>query len=232
MRCLSRYWVLLWMMVTSLIVSHNPLHAAENESEPIRFNGGFWGLQVHTGLAIRSQSGQIAPTFALAGRFASLMSLLDVEASIWLSFYSQNAGPDKHERYDVLHTSMFFSGHLHPMFSDHLKGGFGSLFLASIYLGPGIGLELVSLDNKHTSSLTPGFGFNLDLGAAIPLTQVQNEPRSWWLGLDYRYKFVGVETGVTGLQNFDQHMIVLSLQLRFHDINTVHFPRPDEFRQP
>lgn len=197
-----------------------------DDDEGALYFGAFWGVQVHTGLVLRADGGPgegPGPLLGVSARIATLLSLLDLQLSGVTSRYTAHttAGAG----IDVARYSLGLDVHLHPFFIDHLQNDNFHFWKAAIYVAVGAGLEVISADGDGSDEIHPAFGWHLGAGTDIPLGDVTHD---WglWLGIAYRFGFLGAKSGVAGLGDFDEHTILLTLGYRNNDIGFARFPRP------
>lgn len=191
-----------------------------------RWMGAYWGLELKTGLSIRTTDGELdlEPAVGLGARIATLMSLVDLELSALVTPLD--------ERYT--RTAIGLDLRLHPLFVRMLHADFGSRVLAGLHLAVGGGVDLLSappppaLGGDASASTKAAFAFSFGLGADIPLTNPARNDPSLWLGIGWRMRFVGFESAPPGLRDMDEHLVVLQLGLRFHDIGFARIPKPPE----
>lgn len=205
------------------------LARAEAHPDPkMRFQGAFWGLQMHTGLVSRlaANAGESpGPTLGLSARLAGYMSILDLQLSVIGSMY--DARSTAGEATDVKRLSLGLETHLHPMFMEVLRGTTLARTIGSLYVAIGADLDLTALDGAGLDTTEARFGWHIGGGFDVPLT---DPDRGWslWLGFAYRLKFLSVPTGVAGLQDFDEHTFLVSFAYRNNDIFFARLPRPPE----
>ncbi|TNF27088.1 MAG: hypothetical protein EP329_20155 [Deltaproteobacteria bacterium] len=201
-------------------------HAAADEDDASLYFGAFWGVAVHTGLVLRADGGPDeapGPLLGVSARLATLLSLLDAELSLRTARYGarDRAGSEV----DVARYSVALDVHLHPLFMAHLQNDNFAFWRGALYVSIGAGLEVLSSDAPGIDELHAAFGWHLGAGTDIPLGDVTH---GWglWLGLSYRYGFLGADSGVPGLGDFDEHTVLVSLGYRNNDIRFARFPRP------
>jgi len=202
------------------------IEPAAEEEPPAQYFGAFWGLQLHTGLLLRADGGPDegpGPLIGVSGRLATLLSLLDAELSFLTGRYTARDGDGA--GVDVARYSVALAVHLHPFFIAHLQNDNFNFWRGALYLAIGAGVEVISADAPGIDELHAAFGWHLGAGTDIPLGDVKN---GWglWLGVSYRYGFLGADSGVPGLGDFDEHTILLTLGYRNNDIGFARFPRP------
>ncbi len=195
-----------------------------------RYNGGFWGLQLHLGVTSRVDAdlGEgIGPVLGVSGRIATLMSLVDVQVGVRAGTYD---GP---EGASVSRWSATAELHAHPMFLRHLYGSNRWYWLAGLHVSFGAGLEVVGVTAPGIDETLPGFGWQIGAGTDIPVGEVDD---GWglWLGVDYTLKFLAVHSAAPRLDDFDEHVLVFTLAYRNNDIGFAQVPRPPELddREP
>jgi len=184
--------------------------------------GAFWGIELKTGLSLRA--GDPQPSFGLGLRVATLVSLIDLELSGVVTPLA-----DRYTR-----TAIGLDVRLHPLFIRTLRRDFGSRVLAGLHVAIGVGADVLSADTASAStgadesSTHVAFAFAFGVGADFPITNPSRNDPSLWLGLGWRMRFVGVSDAPEGLRDMDEHVVLLQLGLRFHDIGFMRIPRPPE----
>lgn len=197
--------------------------------EPFRYQGAYWGVQLHGGIVHRQHSGPgETPGFVYGASFriASVLSLADFQLTILRSAY--DAGHPDGEPLSVGRISIGVEGHLHPLFTQILKNDTFHYWLAGLYLSLGIDLDITTIEGRGLDRLETDPGWHIGLGTDYPLTD-PNVGWSIWLGVAYRMKFLGVASGVHGLHNFMEHTVFLTLGYRNNNIYSARIPRPTEF---
>ncbi len=205
-----------------------------DEDEPHHdhsYQGAYWAPEVALGFRYRLHAADAdspSPLVAIGGRVATLMSLIDVRAEAAWSGYSTLRPTG--QRLAVSRWSIGPAIRLHPLFVSHLKTSFFDRLKAGLYLEVGISLEYAAAsvpDAMSQNGQRWGFGWQLGAGLDLPLTSV-DETWSLWVGATYRLRFAGLDTRRDELRNFDAHEALVSLSLRFHDINFARVPKPGE----
>ncbi len=187
-----------------------------------KWMGAYWGIELKTGLSLRAEDPQ--PSFGLGLRVATLVSLIDLEL-----FGVVTPLADRYTR-----TAMGLDLRLHPLFIRMLRRDFGSRVLAGLHVALGVGADVLSADTKSVStgadesSTHVAFAFAFGVGADFPITNPSRNDPSLWLGVGWRMRFVGFSDAPAGLRDMDEHVVLLQLGLRFHDIGFMRIPKPTE----
>lgn len=196
------------------------------DHETHRFNGSFWGLQLHSGVSwVSEPEANPGPTLGVSARFASLMSLLDVQASfLWSRYIFDEETPDGPTETDVTRYSLGGSIQLHPLFMRHLGNDRFSYTLAALYLSIGLDFDIIDSDEATAT----GAGLHIGGGTDIPLWQDDADGWGFWIGLNYRHRFLSASPAIAGVSDFGEHTILISLAYRHHGILFARLPRPEE----
>jgi len=233
-RQLFRLHPALATLLAAMFVTSSPAGNA-NSPDPVdrpsqsTWMGAFWGIELKTGLSLRAKDGADGeldpqPSFGLGLRVATLVSLIDLEL-----FGVVTPLADRYTR-----TAVGLDLRLHPLFIRMLQRDFGSRVLAGLHLSLGAGADVLSAETASTpregieSSTHVAFAFAFGLGVDIPLTHPSRNDPSLWLGLGWRMRFVGFSDAPAGLRDMDEHVVLVQLGLRFHDIGFMRVPKPPE----
>ena len=216
-------------------------HAEPTEG---RWQGTSWGFELRAGAGLRSQDTALspAPLIGLGVRVCTLLTLIDAELYGQTEGFTRRSGPlptdtdaiIAGEVYDLRRTSIGFDLRLHPLFVRHLQGGFGDRVAAGLHLALGAGADILSVSGGHEAFGTAldrtdvAFAFGVGAGVDVPLTEPNDRPWSLWLDLGWRLRFTGFGESAPGLRDMDEHVIVLQLGVRFHDLTGVRVPVPPE----
>lgn len=178
--------------------------------------GAFWSIEAKTALALRTTYGasEVAPGFGVGLRAATLLTLIDAELSVLVSPL-----PD-----GVTRTRLALELRLHPLFVRQLQVDLGSRILAGIHLGLGLGPDFLAWRGGSETAFALGVGLGVDL----PLTNPARHDPSVWLTLGWRFRIAGYDSAPAGLGDMDEHLFLLQLGVRFHDIDFMRLPRPPE----
>lgn len=200
---------------------------ARAEEPTGRWQGTSWGFELRSGASFRAQDEAItpAPLLGLGLRVCTLLTLIDAEVFVTTAGLSRTTDAG---RYDLRRTAIGLDLRLHPLFVRHLQGGFGDRVAAGLHLAIGAGLDLLSTVGPGRDRTDPGFAFAIGAGADVPLTEPDDRPWSVWLGLGWRLRFAGFPKGAAGLRDMDEHQLLVTLGLRFHDLTFASIPPPPE----
>ena len=221
-------------LVASILVVLVPSlgRAQGHEDEPTgRWQGTSWGFELRTGAGFRVQDDSLmpAPIVGAGFRVCTLLTLIDAE------LYAMTAGSSRTTDggdYDLRRTSIGIDLRLHPMFMRHLQGSFGDRLMAGIHLAFGAGADVLSTAGGAGTAARDrtdvGFAFGVGLGVDVPLTAPDDATYSLWLGLGWRMRFVGFGAGAPGLRDMDEHVALINLGVRFHDLTGLRIAPPPE----
>ena len=207
---------------------------SQPKAQPHPYQGAFWGLGVHTGLVYRlnARSGDLpGPTVALSARIASILSLADFQLTAQGSTYTATSSLG--EPVDVRRLSVGVQAHLHPLFLQHLENSNFWFWAAGIYVSLGMSIEVTEFASDPAAKVEIDPGWTLGAGMDYPLTDV-HAGWSLWLGVAYHVRFLGVSSGISGLGNFNEHNVLVTLGYRNNDVFLFRAPRPTEldYRNP
>ncbi|MCB9788760.1 MAG: hypothetical protein H6744_18945, partial [Deltaproteobacteria bacterium] len=206
-------------------------HARADEATVHRYQGAFWAIQAHTGLVMRRDPRPGEGVGAALGgslRLATVLSLLDIQASVFAARYETRALDDARVR--VTRWSLGFEGHLHPLFLGTIYNNRLWYWLAGIYGSFGVDLDLTRLAVSGPGSLRDrGLAWHLGVGMDVPVTD-PNRGAGFWLGVAFRAKFLDVDSGGLGLGSFNERMITLTFAYRNNNIFFARLPPPTELR--
>lgn len=202
-----------------------PVHAAEDTVG--RWQGASWGFELRSGGSLRLQDETLspAPLVGLGVRVCTLLTLIDSELYVQTMGFSRNVGSGG---YDLRRTTVGYDLRLHPMFIRHLEGGLPDRLAAGIHLALGVGVDVLSITGPGYDRTDAAFAFGFGIGADLPLTEPDDASWSVWLGLGWRLRFVGFPESAPGLRDMDEHQLLVSLSLRFHDLTGIRLPVPPE----
>lgn len=214
--------------------------AARAEPTEGRWQGTSWGFELRTGAGFRVADETLAPAplIGVGVRLCTLLTLIDAELFGQTegftrrsdAFTSAAAG----DVYDLRRTSLGLDLRLHPLFMRHLQGRLGDRVMAGLHLALGAGVDLLSVRGGHASLGTDldrtdaSFAFGIGAGVDVPLTEPNDRPWSLWLDLGWRLRFSGFGDSAPGLRDQDEHVLLLQLGVRFHDLTGVRVPVPPE----
>ena len=231
-RCLAcrpwhtvRYLGRVLLLVSALVtIAHGETNDDAPPTGPYSYQGAFWGVQLHTGMVARGDA--IGPVGGLSMRLASFMSLADLELGALASHYTVTQDPK--EEIAITRVSAGLELHLHPFFLELLQEHWVRKLLASCYLSLGVNAEFVAYESPYVDGQEVDVGWSIGAGFDLPVT---DPARGWalWLGFSYRYNLISVRTGISGLDNFDEHIALVTLGYRDNDIFFLNAPRPSEF---
>jgi hypothetical protein len=204
------------------------------ESDTTRYQGAYWGLQVHTGALYRmfARSGDLpGPLFGASARLASVLSIADLQLAALGGYYRASASDGTQA--DIGRVSVGLELHGHPLFITILQNEPLWYWVAGLYGTLGVDFELTTISAGGEPRVEADFGWHLGAGMDIPLND-PNQGWGLWLGLGYALKFLHVDTGLPGLGNFNEHTFVVTLAYRNNDILFARLPRPSEldYRDP
>jgi hypothetical protein len=197
-----------------------------------KYQGAYWGLQLHLGLVHRlaARADDLpGPMVGVSARIASILSIADFQLNLQGSMYTAHTAAA--DEVAVKRLTVELEGHFHPMFMQHLQNTdywFWVAGVAGIYGSAGVALEITDLDGAGQSRTELDAGWHLGAGMDYPLTDV-HAGWSLWLGVAYKLRFLSVDTGIGGLGNFSEHTVVITLGYRNNDIFFGRLPKPSEF---
>jgi hypothetical protein len=196
-----------------------------------KYQGAFWAIQAHTGLVFRRDprpDESIGPVLGGSLRLATVLSVLDIQGSVFAARYSTRAVDDS--RVQVTRWSLGFEGHLHPLLLGTVYNNRLWYWLSSIYASFGVDLDLTRLGLRDAPDRKDrGLAWHLGAGMDVPITD-PNRGSGFWLGLAFRAKFLNVDSGALGLGDFDERMVTLTFAYRNNNIFRVRVPPPVELR--
>jgi hypothetical protein len=153
---------------------------------------------------------------------ASILSLADVQISFVGSRYRAEL---EQGSFDVTRFSVGGEIHLHPLFLFTIRNTRVWYWLAGIYGSVGMDLDITQFEDEGTEL---DFGWHIGAGMDVPLTD-PDAGSSLWLGLAYRLKFLEILDPHGIAADFDEHMLLLTIGYRNHDVDFMRWPRPSEF---
>jgi hypothetical protein len=208
-----------------------PPPARAGDAEVHKYQGAFWAIQAHTGVAMRRdrRPGEtLGPALGGSLRFATVLSVLDLQGSIFAARYSTRAADDS--PVEVTRWSLGFEGHLHPLLLGTVYNNRLWYTLSAIYASFGVDLDLTRLGVRGAPDPRDrGIGWHLGAGVDVPITD-PNRGAGFWLGMAYRAKFLRVDSRELALGSFDEHMITLTIAYRNNNIFVARIPPPTELR--
>jgi hypothetical protein len=202
--------------------------AAPDEAETHgHWQGASWGFELRSGASLRMQDESLtpAPIIGLGFRVCTLLTLIDSELFVQTMGFTRTTGAGE---YDMRRLSVGIDMRLHPLFIRPLQGGFGDRLAAGIHLVIGAGIDSLAIRGPDLERTDASFAFGIGLGAEVPLNEPNRNSWSIWLGLGWRLRFVGFPKSAPGLRDMDEHQLLVSLSLRFHDLTGIRLPPPPE----
>ncbi|MEZ4266800.1 MAG: hypothetical protein R3F39_10510 [Myxococcota bacterium] len=219
------------VLVVGLMLLLPTPRAAAAEAEVHKYQGAFWAIQAHTGLVLRKDQrpGEtVGPALGGSLRFATVLSVLDLQASVFAARYSTRALDDT--RVQVTRWSLGFEGHLHPLLLGTVYNNRLWYWLSSIYASFGVDLDFTRLGLRDgPDKRDRGLAWHLGAGMDVPVTD-PNRGAGFWLGIAFRAKFLNVDSGALGLGDFDERMVTLTFAYRNNNIFVARIPPPPELR--
>ena len=189
------------------------------------YQGAFWSVQAQVGIVAGGGASSTGPALGASFRIASILSLADVELGVLAARY---ALPDAGTDLEVERMSIGLTAHVHPLFLLMLRNTRFWYWVAGLHISLGVDLELTGTGRGSEADLQVDAGWRLGAGTDIPLTDPK---RGWslWLSVDYRYRFLTVESPHTARTNFNEHVVLFTLGYRNNNIFGVRVPIPTEF---
>jgi hypothetical protein len=209
-----------------------PISASADRSDVgTQYNGGFIAPGLFVGAEILASTNWDDRASWLTGvyfRTASVLSVFDIQVEYSVAGHTLKSGA---KRGRMTRHSVSTSLNLHPFFTRMLAADYGSRVLSAFYLQLGLSGEFMSLereapdvDRTHSAfSLHWGAGFDMPLGDP-------NGDGAFWLGFNWRWKFVYWDPQFPGNNDTHAHQTVMVLTYRFNNISFTRIDRPDQMR--
>ena len=161
-------------------------------------------------------------------RTASVMSIFDIQLEYSVTGYTLQAGDS---RATLLRHSVSTSLNLHPFFQRMIAADYGARVLSAIYLQLGLSGEFMDLrsDQREYDGHESAFALHWGLGLDMPLGN-PNGYGAFWLGFNWRWKFVYFDPGFPGPNHTHAHQLVMVLTYRFNNISFTRVERPDQLK--
>lgn len=222
-------------IVAVVFVSVAPRGARADDTEVGRFyTGAGVGAAVFAGptvLGDRSWQDRVGWAVGAYARLSTVMQIVDLQ----LEYH--------HDRLDtraddapvtVRRHSVSQSTNLHPLFLRMLGNNRLWYILGSWYLQVGLSLELTALESPllGIDRDDKALGIHVGTGLDFPLDD-PNDGGAFWLGVLWRYAFIGMNPRIGAHEDLDTHFVLLAVSYRSNDLSFGRVPRPPElpFRQ-
>ena len=117
------------------------------------------------------------------------------------------------------------------MFLRLIAADYLSRVLSAFYLQLGLSAEFLALDSpeREVDRTDVAFGLHWGAGFDMPLSN-PNGHGAFWLGFNWRWKFIFHDPGFYGQDDTDAHQVVLVLTYRFNNISFARIERPDQLQ--
>lgn len=201
--------------LSAALLSALPAQASPSYEPDHTWNGTYWGISLRTGLGVRaSGDNALSPSVGLGLRLSQIMNFFEAEL-----FFDYGLPTEEFQR-----SRLGIDFRLRPFFMDYLQNTFFSDLRSSIYLSLGAGADFASYETTSEAA----FAFSLGTGLDIPLSNPRKHDPSWALSLDYRFRFAGFDEMPEGFGNGNEHLVLLTLGIRFNGLSFAHIPNPTE----
>lgn len=196
------------------------------------YMGAGFGLGLVSGPAVLSDTsyeGRTGFVVGAYGRWMSPLSVIDVQLGYNFAQHGLTVeGSDVQIRRHSLSTSF----NLHPLFLRILHNNWLWYSLAGWYLQSGLGVEFtgtksdgLGLDDNDTA-----FELHIGSGIDIPLQDPNKGGGAFFIGFNWRWKFIFMEPGFAEHDDLDVHYLLFTVSYRINNISFFRVPRPQELK--
>ncbi|MEC8023089.1 MAG: hypothetical protein VX223_04095, partial [Myxococcota bacterium] len=204
---------------------------ADKSDVGTQYNGGFIAPGLFAGIEVLGASDwdrRIGWVTGVYARTASVMSVFDVQLEYSVTGHVLAEGP---VRADMVRHSLSSSVNLHPFFLRLIAADYASRVLSAMYLQLGLSAEIMDLrsDDSRFDRNDVAFSLHWGAGVDVPLGN-PNGHGTFWLGVNWRWKFVYLDPKFYGHDDTDAHQLVLVLTYRFNNTSFTRVERPQQLR--
>ncbi len=192
------------------------------------YTGGHIGVGLIAGphlLADTSWDGGLGWMLGAHARVATVMQVIDFQLEYHFAVHQlrvEGAEVDMHRH------SLSSSVNLHPFFLQVLGNNRFYYTLAGLYLQSGFSVEFTGLQGRDLNLDRDDIAFGLHIGAGIdtPLDDPNVGGGGFWLGVNWRWKWVFMTPGLGAHDDLAAHRLLRVLSSRRHNLGYPRAPRP------
>jgi hypothetical protein len=205
--------------------------AATPDEAGVNYTGGTIGIGFVGGPTLLTDTGYNHLSGYMTGiqtRVSSVMQIIDLglEYSFEANEFRAQGVPVEMRRH-----SLTYLAYAHPLFLRLLGNNRLWYTVASWFVQVGFGAEFSSIKSEPLAldQNSTDFGMVLGTGFETPLDN-PNDGAAFWLGFNYRWKFVFSNPGIQGHDQMDTHQFLLTLIYRSNNISAARVKRPPELK--
>ena len=212
----------------ALIVLLSTSHAYATPDEAgLHYTGGTLGVGLVSGPSLLSDSDYEKRAGYVAGlnvRFSSVMQIFDAALEYTNEGYKPTTSHGQNTTIQRHSVTLLANGH--PLFLRIWGNNRLWYTLAGWYIQTGLGAEWTRVgDDSYKSSAA----VHLGTGIETPLDD-PNNGGGFWLGVNWRWKFVFMRPELDGHHDLDAHLFLLTLTYKWNNISFTRLDRPPELR--